>query len=119
MAIFQIKHFIADFPLQLPYMLKKFRPGWDFLLPLTTHCAVHALFTLSTVIFFNPKLWWLAIFDFVAHFIMDRLKAGPRYLGRWNDASKASYWSAFGFDQLFHHMTHLYIVWVMVMTPVA
>ncbi len=116
LVIYQLKHFIADYPLQFPYMLKKFRPGWDFLLPLTTHCLVHGVFTFAIVMFYNKQLWWLAIFDFVIHFAMDRLKAGPRYLGRWSDVTKAPYWITFGIDQMVHHLTHIYIVWAIVTT---
>lgn len=114
MVVFQIKHFLADYPLQFPYMLRKFSPKWDFVLPLTLHCGVHAFFTLVICLILQPALWWLAILDFGVHFVMDRLKSGPRYLGRFNDMQKSGYWIAFGFDQLIHHLTHIYIVWVLV-----
>jgi hypothetical protein len=114
LVIFQIKHFLADFPLQRQYMLRKFSPGWDFILPLSLHCLVHAVITLTICLIFNAQLWWLAIFDFVVHFIMDRIKSGPRYLGRYSDMHTQSFWIAMGFDQMVHHLTHLYIVWVLV-----
>lgn len=119
LLIFQLKHFIADFPLQFPYMLRKFRPGWDFVLPLTTHCLVHAAITLAIVLMVNTELWWLAIFDFIAHFIMDRIKSGPRYLGRFKDSTTTLYWFAFGFDQMVHHITHMIIVYVLIMDTVV
>ena len=109
---FQVKHFLADYPLQFPYMLRKFRPGWDFVLPLTAHCAVHAAMTLLIVLWVRPELWWLAIGDFVVHFVMDRLKSGPRFLGRFSDQTKTLYWVSFGFDQMVHHLTHFLIVWM-------
>lgn len=114
LAVFQVKHFLADFPLQTPYMLNKYRPGWDFIPPLVVHSGVHALMTLVLVTYFSPQLWWLAVVDFVSHFITDRLKSGPKYLGRYNDIRKASYWIALGGDQAIHHLTGVYIVWVMV-----
>lgn len=114
LAIFQVKHFVADFPLQTPYMLNKYRPGWDFLVPLTVHCLVHAVMTLGIVLYYSASLWWLAAFDFVVHFAMDRLKSGPKYLGRYNDIRKASYWVALGADQAVHHLTSIYIIWQMV-----
>lgn len=113
LIVFQIKHFLADFPLQFPYMLRKFRPGWDFVLPLTTHCLVHGALTLIIVLCVDWKLWWLAVFDFVTHFVMDRLKSGPRYLGRFKDSTSTGYWVAFGFDQMVHHLTHMLIIWIM------
>lgn len=114
LVIFQIKHFIGDFPLQREYMLKKFLPGWEFLVPLATHCAVHAGLTLAIVLPINLNLWWLGPVDFVVHFIMDRIKSGPRYLGRYTDRSSAGFWNSFGIDQMVHHLTGLYIVWVVV-----
>jgi hypothetical protein len=114
LVIFQFKHFIADFPLQIPYMLRKFRPGWDFLLPLATHCLVHGFLTLVICLIFAPMLVWLAGVDFIVHFIMDRIKSGPKYLGRFSNSAKSAYWIAFGFDQMVHHLTHIYIVWVIV-----
>jgi hypothetical protein len=75
---------------------------------------VHSAFTLAIALWWRPELWWLGAVDFVVHFIMDRFKSGPRYLGRFNDRSRTSYWTAFGFDQMVHHLTHLYIVWILV-----
>lgn len=114
LVLFQLKHFIADFPLQREYMLKKTLPGWGFFVPLAVHCSVHAGLTLAITLFFNPALWWLAIVDFVVHFVMDRVKSGPRYLGRFNDKSKAGFWNAFGVDQMVHHLTHYFIIWTLV-----
>lgn len=114
LVIYQIKHYLADFPLQRQYMLKKVSPRWDFLLPLAVHCGVHAVMTLAIVLIMKPELWWLAIVDFAVHFVMDRIKSGPKYLGRYNDISKTSFWLALGFDQMVHHLTHIYIVWVIV-----
>jgi hypothetical protein len=114
LLIFQLKHFVADFPLQREYMLRKFSPDWDFLLPLTTHCLVHATMTMAVVLVFNPKLWWLAFADFGLHFVMDRIKSSPRYLGRYNNLSRPGYWNALGFDQMVHHVTSIWVVWVLV-----
>jgi hypothetical protein len=67
----------------------------------------------------------LAIFDATIHFIMDRLKAGPKYLGRWKSLSAREFptatpqqirdnglfWLSLGFDQLVHGLTHYTIIW--------
>lgn len=114
LVVFQIKHFIADFPLQFPYMLRKLSPGWEFVFPLSLHCSVHALITLLICLLVAPALWWLALADFVIHFIMDRIKSGPKYLGRFNDVHRAPFWIALGFDQMVHHLTHYWIIWVII-----
>lgn len=111
LIVFHVKHFLADFVFQNVWMLQKSRPGWDFVAPLALHCFVHAGTTLAIVLWVMPGAWWLAVFDFVTHFIMDRIKAGPAYLGRFDDVRSKAFWSSFGFDQMVHHLTHLYIAW--------
>lgn len=147
LVVYQLKHFLADFPLQGTYMLGKFKPGWDFLLPLTVHAGVHGIFTLCICLYVNPALWWLSIVDFTIHFLMDRIKASPVYLGRYkslsanefkrvydtyehaqDDFAKAGakkrlrgnvlFWWSLGFDQMVHHLTHYYVIFVLVMDKV-
>lgn len=116
LVLFQFKHFFADFPLQVNYMLfRKTSPNWDFVLPLLTHCAVHASFTLMICLIYAPQTWWLAIVDLVIHFIMDRVKSSPNLLGRYNDIGKAPFWWCLGFDQMIHHLTHIGLTWVIVL----
>src|SRR3989344_7267133 len=105
LVVYQFKHFLADYPLQGKYMLGKFKPGWDFLGPLVAHCGVHAVMTYFigiTYLYLNPLqdpgfykgtvlCMGLAAFDFVAHFCMDRIKAGPKWLGRFKALSGAEY----------------------------
>lgn len=85
LVIFQFKHLIADYPLQGEYMLGKFKPDWSFLGPLLAHVGVHAGFTFVIAVFLVP--WYVAILlglgDAAIHFVMDRVKAGPKYMGRW------------------------------------
>ncbi len=114
LLVYQFKHYIADFPLQREYMLRKTLPQWDFVLPLVLHCLVHAALTLLICLYFAPQLWWMAVVDFVVHFVMDRLKSGPRYLGRFNNLSKPGFWNVLGFDQMIHHITHIYIIYAIV-----
>ena len=114
LVCFQIKHFISDFPLQREYMLKKTLPGWGFLMPLTVHCSVHMLITLTIVLWVNPQFWWLCLYDFCIHFVMDRIKSGPRYLGRFIDKKRPGFWNCFGLDQMVHHLTHYSIIYYLV-----
>jgi hypothetical protein len=115
LVIFHVKHFLADFPLQFNFMLKyKVSPNWQFLIPLSLHCLTHSSFTLLICLVIDPSYWWLAIVDFGVHFVMDRLKAGPRYLGRFNDPSKSSFWISLGFDQMVHHLTDILVIWILV-----
>ncbi len=139
-------------------MLGKFKPGVAFIRPLAAHCGVHAFMTFFiAVIYFRfdggPKyVSWeearfafgLCLFDFVIHFIMDRIKAAPHYLGRFKalsaremgalqggepsktfagitygeimkmKKSNTYFWWCLGFDQMVHHLTHYYIIFRLV-----
>lgn len=111
-VIFQIKHFLADYPLQTDYMLRKFdRDGWA--LPLLSHAAIHGGFTLIiTSAFVAPSIAIaLTLFDVAVHFTMDRIKASPYIFGKYNPNEK-SYWIVLGLDQMVHHLTHYAIIFV-------
>jgi len=114
LIVFQVKHFLADYPLQVPYMLGKFKEhGWE--LPLLSHAAVHALMTFGIVLYF---LSWqiallMAVFDLVVHFTVDRIKASPHLFGRYQHHEKM-YWIALGGDQFMHHITHYIIIFTIV-----
>lgn len=139
LVIFQIKHFVADYPLQTPYMLGKFKNGKDWVLPLLAHACVHGACTfVIAAIYSNLKLaLCLAGIDLVAHFVMDRIKASSKLLGRFKalsaremgvikrgpsipsqilpfqEALKSNtyFWWSLGVDQMVHHLTHYYIIW--------
>ena len=110
LVLFQLKHFIADYPLQGKYMLGKFKEkGWQG--PLFAHTGVHAIGTfLICLLFVNPLFaLGLSVFDFVTHSIMDRVKASPKMLGRYEITDKKFWWSL-GLDQGVHHLTHYAII---------
>lgn len=111
LLVYQVKHFLADFVFQNVWMLQKARPGWDFAIPLAIHSGVHAAFSLAIIVFVAPEAWWLACVDFILHFVVDRIKAGPRYLGRYSDMRSKAFWVCFGLDQMVHHFVHIFICW--------
>lgn len=90
LVIMKFKHYIADYLLQGRYMLGKFKMnGWEW--PLAAHCGVHFLFTFIIALFNQPIEWAIALafLDFTIHFIMDRIKAAPYMLGRYQALSKS------------------------------
>jgi hypothetical protein len=114
MVVFQLKHFVADYPLQVPFMLRgKSRGGFAWLGPLAVHCGVHAALTLVICAVIQPRLWWLALVDFTIHFAMDRIKASPVLLGRFHDPESRPFWFCLGVDQMVHHLTSIFIVWAL------
>lgn len=116
LVVYQIKHFLADYPLQGKYMLGKFKPGLGFILPLSAHCAVHAAFTFVIAYLFmgfkyemmSQSLTSMGLpvsqyalctfalkmagLDAGLHFIMDRIKADPKLLGRFQAITKKDYY---------------------------
>jgi len=114
-VLFHLKHFLCDFLFQTSSMVvKKGSPKWDFALPLAQHSGIHGLFTLVIVLYFDPGLWWLGPLDLVVHFVIDRLKSGPKFLGRYSDPSTAVFWNILGLDQTLHHLFHVYIAYLLV-----
>ena len=114
LALFQLKHFVADYLLQTRYMLGKFQDGWEFFPPLLAHAGVHACFTAAICAYWGAPIWW-GLADLVAHFVMDRVKAGPRWLGRFNNTRTQRFWVILGFDQMVHHLTHYWVIFQIVM----
>lgn len=143
LIVYQLKHFLADYPLQTPYMLGKFKEHPHYILPLLCHVAVHGMFTFIIVAMVRPNYApAMALLDMVVHFVMDRVKASPELLGRYTALSKDEYksiiriyntdssiyperikkklqsnvyfWWALGLDQGVHHLTHYAIIWMVV-----
>jgi Protein of unknown function (DUF3307) len=150
LVVYQLKHFCADYLLQGEYMLGKFKPGWDFLGPLSAHVAVHGVMTYGivalTLLYYGipyPAAFGLllGLLDAGIHFVMDRIKAAPQYMGRWKSVTAAEYaeckrliaagfwpkevgnpkkklrgnrlfWWALGFDQMVHHLTHYVLIYL-------
>lgn len=104
LVVYQLKHFVADFPLQREFMLGKFKDGYDWILPLLAHVAVHGAFTLLIVVGFlwsqyrpldyGGLIWRLPLIDMSVHFTMDRIKAWSKLLGRYKPLDAMSYHQA-------------------------
>jgi hypothetical protein len=126
LLLFQVKHFLADYPLQTKYMLGKFKEdGW--FLPLVSHAAVHGAFTFVIALHFVKvsDAFVLGLLDLCVHYFMDRMKASPNVLGRFKPFSgevneenatptqrrdNKLFWWSLGFDQMVHHLTHYGII---------
>lgn len=89
LVVYQIKHLVADYFLQGPYMLGKFKPYPDYIIPLFCHALVHFIGTFVIALFVDPDhATWYALVDGTVHFIVDRIKASPDMLGRFTALSK-------------------------------
>lgn len=109
MVLFAVKHFVCDFLLQTRYMLGKFHPT-EWVLPLGAHCAVHAVATFVLTIWYVtfPQALFLVAFDFVTHFIIDKVKVN---LSRGLDPKTSpEFWFLLGADQFLHSIVHILII---------
>jgi hypothetical protein len=90
LVVYQIKHFIADYPLQGRYMLGKFKPYPDFILPLLSHGAVHGVLTFLIAVCLKPVhvALVLGLVDMTIHSVVDWIKANPSIGGRFAALSK-------------------------------
>lgn len=128
LVIYQVKHFICDYPLQNRYMLGKFKPFPQCLLPLAAHAGVHGLATLLIAACVKPEIALLAALgDMLVHGGVDYVKANPSLGGRFKPLTKDTYanadetaiksntyfWWALGADQTAHHLTHYVIIWAL------
>lgn len=111
LVIYQLKHFVCDYPLQTPYMLGKMnQTNWFF--PLLSHASVHAIFTLAIVLVFTQALMLaiaIALYDLITHFVIDRIKANPNLGGRFK-IDQPQFWWTLGADQMAHHLVHYSII---------
>ena len=116
LIIFQIKHLIADYYLQFPYMyLNKGNPtGW--FMPLFEHSFVHSVITFIIAYIY---IWYIGsfnilivfgvtLFDLLTHFVTDRWKAT-----RGTTPNQEKFWTALGIDQMIHHIVSIIIVFVL------
>lgn len=100
LIVYQIKHFVADYPLQVnqtilgKYMLGKFGSGNTWIVPLAAHAGVHAVMTFLIALCFQS--WIIALLigllDAGVHFAVDRIKASPELLGRFKSLTKTEYY---------------------------
>ncbi len=102
LVMFTVKHYLADFLLQTPYMLRKMqRTGW--VLPLLSHSAVHGAMSAGILAFpLGFQALWFGLLDLVIHFALDYWIAKTR----WQIHEK-QFWNALGLNQMLHHLSYL------------
>lgn len=114
-VLFFVKHFLADYPLQTEYMLRKSGHLYPWITPLLAHCLVHAVLTYIVLTFVVALgmftipltgLLALVLLEFIAHFFIDAWKAR---LCRYS-MNKPAFWISLGADQMFHYLTYALII---------
>jgi len=122
LVLFQLKHFLADYPLQFPYMYENKGKATGWVAPLANHAWIHAAMTLIIGVFFlldvNPEiltrpafaiLFSITAIDFTTHFIVDRWKAT-----RKGGPDTPRFWINLGLDQMAHHLVGIFIIYILI-----
>ncbi len=111
LLLLQLKHVLADFCLQWPFMLighaRYLHAGR------AVHCLVHVVFT-GVVLLVMPTpaalIAAIVLVEWVVHFHIDWLKAMHGQATQYDTADRR-YWIAFGMDQLAHQLTYIALAW--------
>lgn len=110
LALFGVKHFIVDFPLQQPYQyLNKGTYGHPGGL---LHAGLHALGTGIVLWLFAPLDWivLMMLFDAVLHYHIDWAKMRLNSHFKLAPNTDEKFWWLLGFDQLLHWLTYCAII---------
>jgi hypothetical protein len=108
LALFGIKHFIADFLMQYDYMLRE--KGIYGATGGIHHALVHASFTFLILVFFCNNantIIGLAFLDFAIHYHVDFIK---QQLNRGLTPKDRNFWIWLGADQALHYLTYVGII---------
>lgn len=120
---FQVKHIIADYYLQFPYMYENKGKDKGWFSPLFDHAFIHAVGTFIIVTGYiltygipgkigaNMAIVFtilFVLFDLITHFVTDRWKAT-----RKTDPSQAWFWQSLGIDQMVHHIVGILIIYAL------
>lgn len=108
LALFGIKHFIADFLMQYDYMLRD--KGIYGAMGGVHHAIVHASFTFLILVFFCPNvntIITLSFVDFVLHYHIDYFK---QKLNKGLTTADRQFWVWLGADQALHYLTYVGII---------
>ena len=111
LALFQVKHLVADFWLQTPWIVgDKSRYGHAGGL---LHAGLHVALNAPILIWLDPGAATVAAIlavEFVVHYHVDWLKAWhTKRAGLTSD--RWVFWATMGVDQAVHQATYLAILW--------
>jgi len=108
LALFGIKHFVADFLMQFDYMLRE--KGIYGATGGVHHALVHASWTFLILVFFCSNandIIALSFADFVLHYHIDYFK---QHLNKGLTPADRMFWVWLGADQALHYLTYVGII---------
>ena len=109
LALFQLKHFLVDFPLQRPYQyLNKGTYGHPGGLE---HALLHGLGTATFLFFFAPPGLALVLIaaEMLFHYHLDWAKMRINAAKGWGPTTHEEFWWLLGLDQALHQVSYVVI----------
>ena len=111
------KHFIVDFPLQVPYHYKN--KGTYGHLGGIQHALLHGIATwlvFVVVLGLTGAMTALiaGLIDFVVHYHIDWAKMNLNKKLGWGPTTHEEFWWLLGADQFLHHVTYIVLIWAFV-----
>lgn len=117
LTLFQIKHFVADYPLQNYQMITEKgvygKAGGIY------HSLIHAALTFTVLGLLNyfvfpigyTVAFAIAALEFFIHYHIDwsKMQMGKRFTPK-----DKGFWNWIGFDQLLHHVTYIGFAWILI-----
>ena len=117
LSLFQLKHFLADYPLQTIEMVREKgiygKRGGIY------HSLIHAVLTFLVLGLVNYTLFpvaytlafGIAAIEFFIHYHIDwsKMQMSKRF-----STQDKGFWNWIGFDQLLHHLTYIGFVWILI-----
>jgi hypothetical protein len=111
LALFQVKHLIADFVLQsADIAAEKAHYGRSGGL---WHAAIHAAFTAPVLVWLGPgagTILAILVAEFVVHYHVDWIKAAHARSHGLRPQNRL-FWVTLGIDQALHQLTYIGILW--------
>jgi len=107
LILFQVKHFIADGPLQTSRMVKE-KGQYGATLGLV-HSGLHSIGTFIVIFVVTRVALWavfLAAIDFAIHYHVDWSKENIVKRFGWTPANGPFWWAMMA-DQMVHHLTYI------------
>ena len=112
LALFGIKHFLADFVFQYDYMVQE--KGIYGAMGGIHHSLYHFMFTLFILLFVTGNLYIAlgsALVDGVLHYHIDWAK---QQLNRGLTPADRKFWLYLGLDQCLHYLTYILLIFIVV-----
>lgn len=107
----QVKHFIFDFYWQPPYMWQN-KGTWGHPGGIV-HAGIHAVVTLGILLCFGVHgvlALQLMLGEFGIHYLVDWAKMNINRAKGWGCNTHNEFWQLTGLDQLFHQLTYVAIL---------